>query len=55
MFKYYAVKRGRKTGIFNTWSECYDSVMGYEKPIYRVLILPMRNGNSKMLRSFTNL
>jgi len=35
MFKYYAVKRGRKTGIFNSWSECYDSVMGYEKPIYR--------------------
>lgn len=35
MFKYYAVKRGRKTGIFNTWSECYDSVMGYDKPIYR--------------------
>jgi ribonuclease HI len=24
--KYYAVKKGRKTGIFNTWDECKESV-----------------------------
>lgn len=26
---YYAVKRGRKTGIFNTWSDCQEQVNGF--------------------------
>lgn len=29
MGKYYAVKRGRKTGIFETWGECQAQVKGY--------------------------
>lgn len=27
--KFYAVKKGRKTGIFNTWEECKEQVHGY--------------------------
>lgn len=27
---YYAVKQGRKTGIFNSWAECKEQVSGYK-------------------------
>ena len=27
--KYYAVKKGRKTGVFETWDECKQSVMRF--------------------------
>lgn len=33
--KFYAVKRGRKTGIFTSWEECKDSVNGYTNAIYK--------------------
>lgn len=33
--KYYAVKRGRKTGIFRTWDECKAQVMGFSNPSYK--------------------
>ena len=29
MTKFYAVKKGRKTGIFNSWEECQASVLKY--------------------------
>lgn len=29
MAKYYAVKRGRTTGVFTSWPECQNSVTGY--------------------------
>ena len=32
--KIYAVKRGKKTGVFKTWEECRDSVEGYPKAEY---------------------
>ena len=32
---FYAVANGRTPGIFLTWAECYDSVKGYKKPIYK--------------------
>jgi ribonuclease HI len=32
---YYAVYKGRKTGIFRTWEECLDAIDGYSKPIYK--------------------
>lgn len=35
MGKYYAVKKGRKTGIFNSWDECKESVNGYANAIYK--------------------
>lgn len=28
--KYYAVRQGRKTGIFTTWAECQKQVTGYQ-------------------------
>ena len=28
--KYYAVRVGRQTGIFNTWEECKEQVEGFE-------------------------
>lgn len=33
--KYYAVKKGLKTGIFKTWEECKESVNGYSGAVYK--------------------
>ena len=33
--KIYAVKRGKKTGVFKTWEECRESVEGYPKAEYK--------------------
>lgn len=33
--KYYAVRRGMKTGIFRTWEECKASVSGYSGAEYK--------------------
>ncbi len=33
--KFYAVKSGRKVGIFNTWSECEKQVKGYPNASYK--------------------
>ena len=33
--KYYAVKVGRKPGIYRTWDECKAMVNGYSGPVYK--------------------
>lgn len=33
--KYYAVKRGRKPGVYKTWDECQDQVKGFNNAIYK--------------------
>ena len=33
--KYYAVKNGRKKGIFLTWDECKESVDGYPSATFK--------------------
>lgn len=33
--KYYAVRSGRKTGIFTSWEECKKQVMGYSSAVYK--------------------
>jgi ribonuclease HI len=33
--KYYAVKKGIKTGIFNNWEECKENVMGFQGAEYK--------------------
>ena len=33
--KFYAVRQGRKTGMFLTWEECKKQVMGYPGAIYK--------------------
>lgn len=33
--KFYAVRKGRTTGIFETWDECKSSVEGYPMPQYK--------------------
>ena len=33
--KYYAVKNGRRTGIFDTWDECKEQVSGYKNAEYK--------------------
>ena len=33
--KYYAVKVGMTTGIFETWEECKSSVEGYPGALYK--------------------
>lgn len=32
---FYAVARGRKVGIYNTWDECKKQVLGYKFPSFR--------------------
>lgn len=33
--KYYAVKNGRKTGIFYSWAECQKQINGFSNAIYK--------------------
>ncbi len=33
--KFYAVKRGRSTGVFRTWEECRRQVQGYSSAAYK--------------------
>lgn len=35
MSKFYAVKKGRQTGIFLTWEECEQQVKGYKGAVYK--------------------
>ena len=35
MAKYYAVKKGRKTGVFSTWEECQSMVNGFKGAVYK--------------------
>ncbi len=37
--KYYAVKKGKTTGIFKSWAECRDSVDGYSGAEYKGFML----------------
>ncbi|AUF83763.1 RNase H [Mesoplasma syrphidae] len=38
--KFYAVKRGHKTGVFESWDECFKSVNGYSGAIYKSFANP---------------
>ncbi len=33
--KFYAVKKGKQTGIFNTWDECKKQVTGFSGAVYK--------------------
>ena len=33
--KYYAVRKGLKTGIFTTWDQCNEAVQGYSGAEYK--------------------
>lgn len=33
--KYYAVRNGRKTGVFDSWQQCSESVYGYKGAVYK--------------------
>ena len=35
MKKYYAVKKGRKAGVYLTWPECQKQVIGYKGAVYK--------------------
>ncbi|MGR5924901.1 ribonuclease H1 domain-containing protein [Bacillus pacificus] len=35
MAKFYAVKRGRKEGIFTSWDECKEQVTGFPNALYK--------------------
>ena len=35
MAKFYAVKKGKKTGIFLTWDECKEQVTGFKGAVYK--------------------
>lgn len=33
--KFYAVRKGRQTGIFHTWKECQEAVHGYSGAVFK--------------------
>jgi len=33
--RYYAVKRGHKQGIFESWEECQKATEGYSAPVFK--------------------
>lgn len=33
--KYYAIKEGKKRGIFTSWDECKDYVSGFKGAVYK--------------------
>ena len=33
--KYYAVRRGRRPGIYRTYAECYEQVFRFSNPKYK--------------------
>ncbi|WP_353962237.1 RNase H1/viroplasmin domain-containing protein [Chlorogloeopsis sp. ULAP01] len=33
--KYYAVFKGRKTGIFTSWAECEEQIKGFSGVLYK--------------------
>lgn len=35
MAKFYAVKKGKKTGVFLTWDECKEQVTGFKGAVYK--------------------
>lgn len=35
MKKYYAVRKGKKTGIFNSWEECKEQIMGFSNAEFK--------------------
>ena len=35
MVKYYAVKKGRQTGVFSSWDECKTMVQGFKGAVYK--------------------
>ena len=35
MTKFYAVKKGKKTGVFSTWDECKEQVTGFKGAVYK--------------------
>lgn len=54
--KYYAVRIGRKPGIYDTWDECNDNVYGYSGAVYksffsleeaRAFLNPVQKKNAK--------
>lgn len=57
--KIYAVKEGRKSGIFNTWKECEDQVKGFSGALYHSFklkeeALEYLSPSSKMNTTSTN-
>ena len=36
--KYYAVKKGRQTGIYTSWPECQKMVSGFPGAVYRSFV-----------------
>ena len=35
MAKFYAVKKGKNTGVFSTWDECKEQVTGFKGAVYK--------------------
>jgi len=51
--KYYAVKNGRNTGIYNTWGECKSQVNGYSGAVHKSFSTK-REAEAYMNNSSTN-
>ena len=39
--KFYAVKKGKETGIFNNWKDCLESITGFTGAKYKSFIVDL--------------
>lgn len=58
--KFYAVRQGRKTGIYYTWDECKQQVTGYSGAVYKGFTLQkdaedfLNNNEKEIIKDNTN-
>ncbi len=50
MYPYYAVARGNKTGVYITWNECKEQVIGYKNSAYKKF--DTKEGAENYIQSF---
>jgi hypothetical protein len=49
MAKFYAVKKGRKTGVYTTWKSCEEQIVDFEGALYKTF--PTRRAANQYLNS----
>jgi hypothetical protein len=49
MSKFYAVKRGRKTGVYTNWKSCKEQIVDFEDALYKTF--PTRRAANQYLNS----
>ena len=48
--KFYAVRKGRKTGVFATWALCQEQIKGFSGAEYKKLFTTKEEAEAFLLR-----